>query len=221
MRKRRRLITQRSTFYRMTFTSLSKKFISAIQSQQSAPHPVIEVKGQAGWRRRLCMTIELQINNSTSHDARVLGWGPSPCRIRLTNPSGTAGPSVDLQMTGKTASGGGRVVFRAGATGVFLETITVTVPTSGGTVPFFASGKFGQASSNNGDVAIEVRAGATVIASVPVMVRIRKNANQLTTAERDRFVGAFAKLNNQGQGRFKDFRDMHVLVSLSQAHGAA
>lgn len=166
------------------------------------------------------MTIELQINNSTSPDARFLGWAPSPCRIRLTNPAGTAGPSVDLQITGKTASGGGRVVFRASATGVFLETITVTVPTSGGTVPFFASGKFGQASSNNGDVAIEVRAGATVIASVPVMVRIRKNANQLTTAERDRFVAAFAKLNNQGQGRFKDFRDMHVLVSLSQAHGA-
>jgi len=40
MRKRRRLITQRFIFYRMTFMSLSKKFINAIQSQ-------------LGWRRRL------------------------------------------------------------------------------------------------------------------------------------------------------------------------
>ena len=51
-------------------------------------------------------------------------------------------------------------------------------------------------------------------------MRVRKNANNLSTAERDRFVAAFAKLNDQGQGRFKDFRDMHVRVSLSQAHGA-
>jgi len=32
----------------MTFTSLSKKFISAIQSQLSTPQPVIEVKGRVG-----------------------------------------------------------------------------------------------------------------------------------------------------------------------------
>jgi tyrosinase len=53
------------------------------------------------------------------------------------------------------------------------------------------------------------------------MVRIRKNANTLTTGERNRFVAAFAQLNNQGLGRFADFRNMHVTVSLPQAHGAA
>ena len=52
------------------------------------------------------------------------------------------------------------------------------------------------------------------------MVRIRKNANTLTTAERDRFVAAFAQLNNQGLGRFADFRNMHTNVSSPQAHGA-
>ena len=53
------------------------------------------------------------------------------------------------------------------------------------------------------------------------MVRIRKNANRLTPAERDRFVAAFAQLNNQGLGRFADFRNMHTNVSSPQAHGAA
>jgi tyrosinase len=166
------------------------------------------------------MIVELQINNSTSADARFLGWVPSPCRIRVTNPSGTTGSSVSLQLIGKTAVGGGQVVFRKGTSGALAANIIVTVPTDGGTVPFFAAGKFGQPSSSNGDVAIEVRSGATLVTSVPVMVRIRKNANNLSTAERDRFVAAFAKLNNQGLGRFKDFRDMHVSVSLSQAHGA-
>jgi tyrosinase len=52
------------------------------------------------------------------------------------------------------------------------------------------------------------------------MVRIRKNANALTPAERDRFVSAFAQLNNQGAGRFADFRNMHTDVSSPQAHGA-
>jgi tyrosinase len=167
------------------------------------------------------MTVELQINNNTSPDARFFGWAPSPCRIRITNPSGTTGPSVNLQLTGKTAAGGdGQVVFRAGATGAFTASITLSVPTNGGTVPFFAAGKFGKPSSSNGDVSIEVRSGATLVTSVPVMVRIRKNANTLSTDERDRFVAAFAKLNNQGLGRFRDFRDMHVRVSLAQAHGA-
>jgi len=52
------------------------------------------------------------------------------------------------------------------------------------------------------------------------MVRIRKNANLITAAERDRLVSAFAQLNNQGLGRFADFRDMHTAVSSPQAHGA-
>ena len=52
------------------------------------------------------------------------------------------------------------------------------------------------------------------------MVRIRKNANKLSAAERDRFVAAFAQLNNQGAGRFQDFRDMHrTQAALNQAHG--
>ncbi len=42
------------------------------------------------------------------------------------------------------------------------------------------------------------------------MVRIRKNANVLTPAERDRFLSAFGTLNGNGLGRFKDFRAVHV-----------
>ena len=52
------------------------------------------------------------------------------------------------------------------------------------------------------------------------MVRVRKNAESLTAGERDRFVNALATLNNQGAGRFADFRNMHTNVSSPQAHGA-
>jgi len=82
------------------------------------------------------------------------------------------------------------------------------------------AGRFGRASVNNTDVKIEARNGTTVVGAVKIMVRIRKNANTLTAGERDRFVAAFAQLNNQGAGRFTDFRDMHTAVSSPQAHGA-
>jgi len=113
------------------------------------------------------------------------------------------------------------VLFRAGTTGTFQTSVTLTVPINGATVPFFVAGRFGRPSLGNGDVTIEARTGATLVGSVPVMVRVRKNANALTPAERDRFVSAFAQLNNQGAGSFTDFRDMHTSVSSPQAHGAA
>lgn len=167
------------------------------------------------------MNVELQINNSASAAARFLSWTPAPCRVRVTNPAGATGPTVNVQISGRSAASAGAVVFRRGTTGAFSSSVTLSVPTSGASVPFFTAGRFGRPSVNNGDVTIEARTGTTLVGSVAVMVRIRKNANALTNGERDRFVAAFAQLNNQGLGRFADFRNMHVAVSSPQAHGAA
>jgi tyrosinase len=166
------------------------------------------------------MDVELQINNGATAATRFVSWAPSPCRIRVTNPSGATSPTVNVTIAGVSSASGGVVVFRAGATGSFAASLTLPVPTNGTTVAFFVAGRFGRPSVNNGDVKIEARAGATLVGSVPLMVRIRKNANALTAGERDRFVSAFAQLNNQGLGRFADFRDMHTNVSSPQAHGA-
>lgn len=164
------------------------------------------------------MIVEFEINDSVSPGARFVSWAPSPCRIRVTDPSGGAAPTVTVQITGHSVSGGGAVVFRRGTTGSFSNSLTVPVPINGISVGFFTAGSFGQPSVNNEDVTIEARVGTTLIGSVPVMVRIRKNANRLTPAERDRFVAAFAQLNNRGLGRFADFRDMHTAVSDPEAH---
>jgi tyrosinase len=166
------------------------------------------------------MNVELQINNSASPATRFVSWAPSPCRVRVTNPSGVTTATVNLTITGVSAASAGAVVFRKSTTGVFSNSLTLSVPTNGTSVPFFVAGKFGRPSVNNGDVKIEARNGATLVGSVQVMVRIRKNANTLTAGERNRFVAAFAQLNNQGLGRFADFRDMHTDVTSPQAHGA-
>lgn len=111
------------------------------------------------------------------------------------------------------------MVFRASAAGSFASILTLTVPTNGSSVPFFVAGKFGSPSTAIGDVTIEARTGNTVVGSVPITVRVRKNANTLTADERNRFISALAQLNNQGTGRFQDFRDMHTAPALQQAHG--
>jgi tyrosinase len=168
------------------------------------------------------VNVELQINNSPNVNARFVGWAPAPCRVRVTNPSGIPTPTVDVEVTASSAAGGGDVVFRAGATGTFSSALTLTVPANGASVPFFVAGKFGSSSLNEGDVTIDARVDGTSVGSVPLMVRVRKNANELTPDERDRFLSAFAQLNDQGTGRFQDFRDMHeTQASLNQAHGAA
>src|SRR5438128_439599 len=168
----------------------------------------------------MTMKVELQINSSVSARARFVSWAPSPCRIRVTDPSGATSPTTNVQITGVSTAGGGAVGFRGGTTGLFSNSLTLPVPITGASVPFFIAGRFGRPSVNNGDVRIEARNGTTLVGAVKLMVRIRKNANTLTPGERDRFVAAFAQLNNQGAGRFTDFRDMHTSVSSPQAHGA-
>ncbi len=166
------------------------------------------------------MNVELQINNSASPRARFVSWAPSPCRIRVTNPSGA---TYAHRQRDKSPGYRRLVVARscsaAAPTGSFSNSLTLPVPINGASVPFFVAGRFGRPSVNNGDVTIEARNGATLVGSVQVMVRIRKNANALTTGERDRFVSAFAQLNNQGLGRFADFRDMHTDAGRRRAHG--
>lgn len=167
------------------------------------------------------MNAELQINNSPNSAARFVNWAPSQCRIRITNPAGSQGNATpNLRITGISTATGGAVNFRRGTTGPFATSLTLPVPINGNWATFFIAGRFGRPSINLGDVRIEARLGNALVGSVPCTVRIRKNANTLTAGERDRFVAAFAQLNNQGAGRFTAFRDMHTNVSSPQAHGA-
>src|SRR3954453_7460701 len=154
------------------------------------------------------MEIELRINNSIDPLSRYVSWSPSPSSIRLTNATGVLTP-VTVQLRNK-AGGGGQVVFRKTVNGTASSTLSVSLPLDGSSVKLFTSGRFGSASVADRDATIQVLRGTTLIAEIPMMVRIRKDANTLTLPERDRFIAAFAKLNNQGAGRFVDFRNMHT-----------
>jgi tyrosinase len=116
---------------------------------------------------------------------------------------------------------GGQVVFRKTPTGPAAATLALKLPLDGTTMRFYLAGRFSAASVADGDAVVQVRRGNTLLTELPLMVRVRKDANVLTPGERDRFLAAFAKLNNQGAGRFTDFRNMHTNAGSPEAHGNA
>ncbi len=146
-----------------------------------------------------------------------MSWAPSPCRIRLSDPTGATQP-VAVTLRNKPTNGG-RVVFYTSVAGTPRRTLSLTLPLTGAPVALFVGGEFGRPSLADGDVAIQVRAGTALLAEIPLMVRIRKDANTLTAGERDRFVAAFARLNDRGAGRFTDLRNMHTNAGSPEAHG--
>ena len=163
------------------------------------------------------MQTQTLINNSINPRARYVGWALAPCRIRLSNVTGATGP-VTVTLRNKPPAAGGRLLFRRTRTSPQGQTLSLTLPLSGATVDFFVCGQFGAPSKADLDATIQVRVGTTTVEEVSLMVRVRKNANLLTPAERDRFIAAFARFNNQGTGRFVDFRNMHTDAGDPEAH---
>lgn len=164
------------------------------------------------------MTVDLEINNSADPLARYVSWGLSPCRVRLSDSTGATAPSQKVTISARTNQSGGAIEFRVKPKDKATATLSADLPTSGNPVPFFVSGVFGRSSNNDQDVQIEVRNGAGLLGQVPLMVRIRKNANLLSASERDRFVSAFARFNNRGTGRFTDLRNIHTDAGDPEAH---
>ncbi|TGE00850.1 tyrosinase family protein [Methylobacterium nonmethylotrophicum] len=131
--------------------------------------------------------------------------------LKLVAPS--PGPaSVNVTVSAKTLASGGSLLFADHLTHAGSPTIDVTLPGNGQEVAIWVGGAFPTASSRYGDVSLVVRdkASGLTLGTQDLMVRIRKDANTLSVAERDRFLAALATLNGAGTGRYNDFRDMHV-----------
>lgn len=164
------------------------------------------------------MALEVSINNTASARGRYVTWAPSPCSIRVSPPFGIPLPlSVTLRNKPGAAT---KVQFRKSVSGTATATLSLSLSSGARAVSFFISGIYPRASKADRDAVVQVMRGTKVLLEVPLMVRIRKNANKLTASERDRFLAAFAKLNNRGAGRFADFRNMHTEAGRPEAHGA-
>jgi tyrosinase len=163
------------------------------------------------------MNVEIRIPGADALGRVFLTWTPVEATARVLNPVGTA----PIRVTLRNAGSEGRVRFAPTGTQLGTPTIALTLPIDGAPVRFFVAGEFGRASASLGDAVIQARrtGTTTVLGRKPVTVRVRKNAQTLSPAERDRFVAAFGTLNGGGAGRFRDFRDMHVSAAEDEAHG--
>ncbi len=161
------------------------------------------------------MPLEIEINGSAAPEARYIAYAPSPCRIRQTP---AAGPLPVTLRSQPAQAGGGEAVFYTSPAAPSSPTLQLTLPADGGWVDFGLGGKWQAPSVDEGDcLLIATGNGATL--TVPLMVRLRKNANTLLPRERDRFLEALAKLNAGGSGLYQDFRDMHVRAANDEEHG--
>lgn len=165
------------------------------------------------------MAIEIKVNDSLDPKARYITYAASACQIRQT--PAAAGLTVTLSSRAAVA-GGGEAVFYANRTvgAAATPTLTLTLPAAGTWVNFGLGGKLGKASVNDRDCLLVATAGATSV-TVPLMVRVRKNANKLTTKERDRFLLALAKLNSAtapAASGYQTLRNMHVTAANGELH---
>jgi tyrosinase len=163
------------------------------------------------------VNVEIRIPGADALGRVFLTWTPVAASVRLVNPVGAAPVPITLQSAGR----GGRVRFASTRTHLGTPTLALNLPIDGTSVRFFVAGEFGRPSVSLGDVVIQARhtPTTTVLGTRRVTVRVRKNAQTLSPAERDRFVAALGTLNGGGAGRFRDFRDMHVSAAQDEAHG--
>lgn len=165
------------------------------------------------------MLVDIKVSIARPDGRVFLGWAPVRATASLRQATAGGGP---VAVTLRSAGSFGRLVLASTRVDNGTSTLELRLPRSGTPVEFWVAGEFRFPSAEYGDAKIEAIETATsnLLGALPVMVRIRKNANRLTPAERDRFVSAFGTLNGNGLGRFRDFRDVHVSgVPSQEAHG--
>lgn len=167
------------------------------------------------------MRAEITFNGSASPAARYVGWAPVPAQVRLADTAGATDP-VTVRLRNQHTAQGGQVEFFASATSIGQAEIELSLPVTGEPADIRIAGQFQRPSSVDKDAAVEVIEADTneVLGVTPLMVRIRKDATNLTPAERNRFLAALAAFNNRGMGPYSDFRNVHTQAGSPEAHGS-
>ena len=164
----------------------------------------------------IAFAVEIEINSPTPNDDYVT-WAPTPCRVRLNARAGRTEP-VTVVLTNDATTQGGDVLFAPfqnpwpGFTSATQEELTLTLPADGPPedrwVNFVIAGKFGRASSLDKDAIIDVHEGVAsgqVLASHPLMVRVRKSVESMSDEEKSRFLTSLMALRRRG-GESDDYQ---------------
>jgi tyrosinase len=164
------------------------------------------------------MNVVIDVPGADPQGLVFLTWTPVQATARIVN---GGGPGTTVDVTLRSAGTGGGLVFDAIRSDLGKNSLPISLSGDGTPASFWIAGEFDKPSSDYGDAVVQAvdDADGGVLGSRAVMVRIRKNAQSLSAAERDRFLAALGTLNNRGQGAYKDFRDMHVRATTREMHG--
>ncbi|HQU29798.1 MAG TPA: tyrosinase family protein, partial [Nitrospirales bacterium] len=158
-----------------------------------------------------------------------LCWQPAPARAKLI---GAIGEDVIVKLVNeRNNNGAGVVVFQQNngerlthATYRPTSELRLTLRASGEWTPFWVGGKF--ESRNDKDtmiVAFNLR--NTKLGELPVMVRVRKNAERMTRDEINQFLDALAKVHRLENGRpgrgYSKYAEAHEAAFLYGIHHAS
>lgn len=158
-----------------------------------------------------------------------LTWAPTFARARLVPAMGSDFNIVLTNDAPGNIADGGDVSFAAHAdpwpanATATATTLALTLPADGSWVPFVVAGKFGTPSTNDKDTIIEAHhntAMGPVLGTKALMVRVRKDANNLTSSERARYLFAWQKFRNKLGDNYVQFQEMHRLATMAgdEAH---
>ena len=178
-----------------------------------------------------CPAVEIEINKTSIETDDYISWAPTFCRARI-KPSSGNGSSVSVTLTNDPPTDiptGGNVVFAAIATPwpvnttATADTLALTLPGDESWADFVIAGKFNSPSRDDKDAVIEAHhnsATGTLIGKKALMVRVRKDANNLDEGERDRFLIAMRAFRNRTSDSYILFAELHRLAATAgdEAH---
>ncbi len=174
--------------------------------------------------------VEIEVGSVATLDDYI-AWSPVTSRIRWAD--GTPGATLNVSL--RNMSGGDRLRFAAstlaGGDTATNTSLPLTLNGDGSWVSFFVAGNFASPSTADKDAILEVIDTSTnsLLSREGLMVRIRKNANNLTAPERDRYLFALQRVS-QTYGDYIEFVRTHSrsstgsggsLVSHRQAHSGS
>ena len=137
--------------------------------------------------------LQVEINNTSTLDDDYFCWTPVPARIRMTG--GTE--PISVVVSSRSGKDDGEVVFQTheGVRPTSSDfagegNITLMMTENQKWVPFWVAGRKASIEGKDTEIVVTGSEDGTELASIPVMIRVRKNASALTPLEISRFLHA-------------------------------
>ena len=144
------------------------------------------------------MKFILKINESESPKAAYVGWTPAECTLAIEDNPGES-PIPVIITAGHDGLEGRISLYNSNATSSEpVETIEHDFQIDD-KITFYVAGKYPHASVGKKDTFIKVESSSGEVPELitKVMVRVRKNANELSPQEIEDFLNSFNKLRNE------------------------